>query len=232
MLKQARALIRRDNLRQRAVMVLAGEGWHPGVHRHRGGPPGGGVSPARGPGEPEKRPGPGFGPLHRGVSPLSGAAGLPAGPHRYGGHAAAAGFEVAAEQLAALQEDLEQAFHGPSGRRRLPRPTLKVDAQVELPDLDRDFYRPPGTLRPFGPGNPAPVFVCREVECLGSRVVGKRHLKVQLAHGGKCVMEAIAFDQAAHHPLTGTLEVAFSTRFSNYQGRTIPELLLLDWGGP
>jgi hypothetical protein len=45
-------------------------------------------------------------------------------------------------------------------------------------------------------------------------------------------MEAIAFGQAAHHPLTGVQEVAFSTGLSHYQGRTIPELLLLDWGGP
>jgi hypothetical protein len=45
-------------------------------------------------------------------------------------------------------------------------------------------------------------------------------------------MEAIAFDQASHHPLAGDLEVAFSARLSHYQGRTIPELLLLDWGRP
>ena len=35
-----------------------------------------------------------------------------------------------------------------------------------------------------------------------------------------------------HHPLTGTLEVAVSTRLSHYQGRTALELHLLDWGRP
>jgi single-stranded-DNA-specific exonuclease len=149
---------------------------------------------------------------------------------RYGGHAAAAGFDLAAENLAALQAKLEQAFQEQLGSEP-PRPTLKVDALVNLAELNREFFQHLERLRPFGPGNPAPVFVCTGVECLGSRVVAERHLKVQLNHQN-CVMEAIAFDQAAHHPLTGELEVAFSARVSHYQGRSIPELLLLDWGRP
>ena len=83
-----------------------------------------------------------------------------------------------------------------------PRPTLKVDAQMELHELDRAFNRHLETLRPFGPGNPAPVIVCLGVQCVGSRVINQRHLKVQLAQGGGSVLEAIAFDMAAHHPRT------------------------------
>ena len=94
---------------------------------------------------------------------------------------------------------LEQAFHDQVGLSP-PRPTLKVDAQAELLDLDLAFNRHLETLRPFGPGNPAPVIVCLGVQCLGSRVINQRHLKVRLAQGGN-VLEAIAFDMAAHHPL-------------------------------
>ena len=112
-----------------------------------------------------------------------------------------------------------------------PRPTLKVDAQAGLHDLDAAYYRHLESLRPFGPGNSAPVIVCLEVECLGSRVVGERHLKVQLAQGGS-ILEAIAFDRAAAHPLGGPVDVALSTRLSHYQGRTTPDLRLLDWGKP
>ena len=45
-------------------------------------------------------------------------------------------------------------------------------------------------------------------------------------------LEAIAFDEARHHPLAGNLDVTFSARLSHYQGRLLPELLLLDWGRP
>jgi hypothetical protein len=54
---------------------------------------------------------------------------------------------------------------------------------------------------------------------------------VQLTQGGN-VLEAIAFDMAAHHPLNGTLDVALGTRISHYQGRTSLDLRLLDWGRP
>ncbi|MGO9619862.1 MAG: single-stranded-DNA-specific exonuclease RecJ [Desulfobaccales bacterium] len=230
-LKEAAAQVRREKLQQRAVMVLAQEGWHLGVlgivaarlaeEYHR---PVALVSLKNGSGRGSARSVEGFH-LFKGLQTCREVL------SRYGGHAAAAGFEVAAENLASLQEKLERAFEEQVGADSCLQPTLKVDAQVELAELNREFFGQLERLRPFGPGNPAPVFVCREVECLGSRVVAERHLKVQLHHRN-CVMEAIAFGQAAHHPLTGVQEVAFSTRLSHYQGRSIPELLLLDWGGP
>ncbi len=230
MLREAAALVRREKLNQRPVMVLAKEGWHPGVlgivaarlaeEHHR---PVAMVSLQNGTGRGSARSVEGFH-LFKGLQACETVL------KRYGGHAAAAGFEVAAEQVAALQAKLEQAFGEQVGPEP-PRPTLKVDAQMQLAELNREFFGHLERLRPFGPGNPAPVFVCREVECLSSRVVAERHLKVQLHHQN-CVMEAIAFDQAAHHPLAGGLEVAFSARLSHYQGRSTPELLLLDWGKP
>ncbi len=230
MLREAATLIRKEKLASRPVLVLAQEGWHPGVlgivaarlaeDYHR---PVALVSLQNGMGRGSARSVEGFH-LFKGLHACREVL------NRYGGHEAAAGFEVAADKLAALQAGLERAFGEQVGPEP-PRPTLKVDAQVQLAELNRDFFGHLERLRPFGPGNPLPVFVCREVNCLGSRVVADRHLKVQLHHGGR-VMEAIAFDQAAHHPLAGDLEVAFSARLSHYQGRLVPELLLLDWGKP
>jgi single-stranded-DNA-specific exonuclease len=230
-LKQARAMIRQRGLAARPVLVLAGEDWHPGVigivaarladEYHR---PAALVSLVNGRGRGSARSIEGFH-LFKGLTACRQAL------HKYGGHAAAAGFEMAADQLGALQDLLEQAFHEQVGLEP-PRPTLKVDAQVELHDLDGAFHRHLETLRPFGPGNPAPVIVCLGVQCLGSRVVNQRHLKVQLAQGGGNVLEAIAFDMAAHHPLAGTLDMALGARISHYQGRTSLDLRLLDWGKP
>ncbi len=230
MLKEAAALVRREKLPQRPVMVLAKEGWHPGVlgivaarlaeEYHR---PVAMVSLQNGRGRGSARSVEGFH-LFKGLQACQEVL------SRYGGHAAAAGFEVAAENLSALQSRLEQAFEEQLGPEP-PRPTLKADALVNLAELNREFFQHLERLRPFGPGNPAPVFVCTGVECLSSRVVADRHLKVQL-NQRNCVMEAIAFDQAGQHPLAGDLEVAFSARLSHYQGRATPELLLLDWGRP
>ena len=230
MLKEAAALVRREKLSQRPVMVLAKEGWHAGVlgivaarlaeEYHR---PVAMVSLQNGTGRGSARSVEGFH-LFKGLQACREVL------SRYGGHQAAAGFEVAAADLPALQEKLERAFEEQLGLEP-PPPTLKVDAMVGLAELDREFFHHLERLRPFGPGNPSPVFVCQEVECLDSRVVAERHLKVKLHHRS-CIMEAIAFDQAAHHPLAGDLEVAFSARLSHFNGRTMPELRLLDWGKP
>ena len=229
-LKQARALIRGRGLETRPVMVLGQEGWHPGVI---------GIVAAR-LAEQYYRPvalvslenGRGRGSA-RSIEEFHLFQGLHAcraALDKYGGHRAAAGFEVAADNLGALQDLLEQAFGEQMGAKP-SRPTLKVDAQAELRELDQAFYRHLETLRPFGPGNPAPVIACLEVECLGSRVVGGRHLKVQLAQAGN-VSEAIAFNRADCHPLSGIVDVALGTRVSYYQGRLLPDLRLLDWGRP
>ncbi len=228
--KQARALIRRTGVGSRAVLVLAGEGWHAGVigivaarlaeEYHR---PVAMVSLMNGRGRGSARSVEGFH-LFQGLHACREAL------HKYGGHAFAAGFEVAAADLPALQDLLEAAFQAQVGETP-PRPTLRVDAEAGLNDLDAAFYRHLASLRPFGPGNPAPIIACLGVECLSSKVVGERHLKVQLAQGGT-VLEAIAFDQAASHPLSGPLDVALSTRLSHYQGRMSPDHRLLDWGKP
>jgi single-stranded-DNA-specific exonuclease len=227
--RQALELAQRQNLGDRRVWVLAGEGWHPGVlgivaarlaeEYHR---PVALVSLDQGRGRGSARSVEGFH-LFRGLTACERILA------RFGGHQAAAGFEVAAGDVAALQEALEEAFVHQVGPEHL-KPTLKVDALVQLEELDALFYRQLERLRPFGPGNPEPVLICAGVECLSSRIVGERHLKVQLAQNG-CLMEAIAFDMAGAHPLAGPLEVAFSPRFSFFQGRLHPELRLLDWGG-
>jgi single-stranded-DNA-specific exonuclease len=229
-LSQALSLVRQQKLDQRPVMVLGREGWHPGVL---------GIVAARLADE-----------FHRPVAMVSLKEGLGKGSARsvegyhlfeglkacrqhlikFGGHEAAAGFSIAEENLTALQDAFEEAFFAQVGEVRL-KPTLKVDAAVGLNDLDQGFYQHLQRLRPFGPGNPEPVFVCEAVECLSSRVVGERHLRVQFSQG-EVVREAIAFDQASLHPLSGPLEVAFSTRFSSFMGQMTPEIMLLDWGRP
>lgn len=229
-LRQALEMIRRQGLERRPVMVLGHEAWHPGVlgiaaarlaeEFHR---PVALVSLKDGLGRGSARSIEGFH-LHEGLKACR--------PHllKFGGHEAAAGFTLAAESLPALQEALEQAFADQVGAEP-PRPCLRVDAQVNLGDLRADFYTHLEKLRPFGPGNPEPVFVCPEVECLASRVVGERHLKVQLCQG-PVILEAIAFDKAPHHPLSGPLAIAFSPRFSSYSGALTPEVRLLDWRSP
>ncbi len=231
-LKQARALIRQNGLEARPVLVLGKEGWHPGVigivaarlaeEYYR---PVALVSLENGRGRGSARSIEGFH-LFQGLHACRQVL------HKYGGHAGRGGLRNGGGQPGrACKTSWSRPFSDTVGLRSRPGPPSRSTPRRRCQDLDRVFYRHLETLRPFGPGNPAPVIVCLEVECLGSRVVGGRHLKVQLAQGGN-VLEAIAFDQAGCHPMGGTLDVALGTRVSYFQGRTTPDLRLLDWGRP
>ncbi len=224
---QAAAMISKQGLKDRPVLVLAKEGWHPGVlgivaarlaeEHHK---PVALVSLQEGQGRGSAR-------SIEGFHLFEGLQACRQWLVKFGGHAAAAGFSVRPEDIAALQEALEQAFYGQVGPEP-SRPVLKVDAAVDFHELDNGFFEHLERLRPFGPGNPEPVFVSSGIACLSSWIVGERHLKVQLAQKD-CILEAIAFDGAPFHPLSGPLEAAFSTRISYFQGRLVPELRLLDW---
>jgi single-stranded-DNA-specific exonuclease len=226
-LREAAALIRKQGLENRSVLVLAKEGWHPGVL---------GIVAAR-LAEAHHKPaalvslkdcqGRGSARSIEGFHLFEGLKACRQWLVKFGGHAAAAGFSMRADDLDAVQEALEQAFYGQVGPEPA-RPVLKVDAAVDFHELDDGFFEHLERLRPFGPGNPEPVFTSSGIACLSSRVVGDRHLKVQLVQKD-CVREAIAFDGAPFHPLSGSLEAAFSTRIGYFRGRLVPELRLLDW---
>jgi single-stranded-DNA-specific exonuclease len=227
MLRQAAAQIKKHDFRDRPVLVLAQEGWHPGVlgivaarlaeEHHK---PTALVSLEDGQGRGSAR-------SIEGFHLFEGLKACRRWLLKFGGHAAAAGFTIRASDVAGLQDSLEKAFVSQMGTDP-PRPTLKVDAAVDLAALDHGFFEHLERLRPFGPGNPEPVFTTRDIACLSSRVVGERHLKVQLAQNN-VIREAIAFDAAPFHPLNGTIEAAFTTRLSFFQGRLAPEIRLLDW---
>ncbi len=115
-----------------------------------------------------------------------------------GGHAAAAGFTVKNEHLDGLVDALRQ------GTRKLLstldlRPVLKVDLELPLENLSFDLGFELERFRPYGVGNPEPLFVARDVDVLSSREVGrdKRHLKLNLAPG----FEAIWFGGAKNGSL-------------------------------
>ncbi|MFB0535819.1 MAG: single-stranded-DNA-specific exonuclease RecJ [Anaerolineae bacterium] len=112
---------------------------------------------------------------------------------RYGGHAAAAGFTVTNANLESLQQRLRQiAMHQLEGLELLP--TLSIDAEVDLSEMNWATHALLEQLEPFGYANPTPVFLSREVIVRDARVVGERHLKMTLSDG-RAVWDAIAFRQ-------------------------------------
>ena len=75
-------------------------------------------------------------------------------------------------------------------------PTLKIDLELNLEEVNFELYQQIMKLEPFGQDNPQPIFMSRQVSVVDARTVGngQKHLKLRLASPlSRCVFEAIAF---------------------------------------
>jgi single-stranded-DNA-specific exonuclease len=168
-----------------AGVVLAKEGWHPGVI---------GIVASRVV-EQIARPvfmvaldgdtGKGSGrsvprcDLHRA---LAGCADL---LERWGGHKMAAGLTISRDRL----DEFKVAFNEACLNQVRPEDlvaTQRVDAVLALADLNEEFERMLRHLEPCGMGNPGPVFGLEKVALAGApRPIGERHVRFVLTDGDK-----------------------------------------------
>jgi len=88
----------------------------------------------------------------------------------YGGHPGAAGFSLAPEQIPELRAALSQAVAAQAGTA--PERILRLDANVELPELNLELVAQIGRLAPFGRGNPPLVLGVRDLRVLSEATLG------------------------------------------------------------
>ena len=147
----------------------------------------------------------------------------------YGGHAAAAGFTVANENLPALEAALKaRAAEALAGVELMP--SLEVDMEVPLADLSAEVFRATAKLAPFGEGNPLPVFLSRWVpvtECLTMGADGA-HLRLKLDGGGRR-WEAVAWRQGGcSAAISKHLDIVYNLETDYWNGEARQRLNILD----
>ncbi len=116
----------------------------------------------------------------------------------FGGHKYAAGLSLPIENVDAFTERFEKYVSSTITEEQLI-PQIVVDREILLSDIKPRFHRVLKQFEPFGPENPAPVFVARKIYDTGkSRQVGRgwEHLKLSLTDGkpGTTDIDAIAFN--------------------------------------
>lgn len=114
---------------------------------------------------------------------------------QHGGHAAAAGFTVANDDLDELAHRLRKLATEKLSDVALI-PIVSVDAVVELSQMSWDLQRELSRLEPCGYANPHPLLLSKNVRVVGHRAVGNdgKHLKLTLSDGWS-TWDAIAFRQ-------------------------------------
>ena len=137
---------------------------------------------------------------------------------RFGGHAMAAGLGVERRLIEAFRKRFNEVA-AEALRTADLRPVQNIDAWVDLREADERLMTGLDRMRPFGFGNPTPVWAARGVRVVGQpRVVGGKHLKMALASGGT-QREAIAFGAGDRQLPVGPIDVAFQLQRNSYQGR-------------
>ncbi|MEX0807669.1 MAG: single-stranded-DNA-specific exonuclease RecJ [Dongiaceae bacterium] len=110
-----------------------------------------------------------------------------------GGHAMAAGFTVAEENVAALQNFLgERLLQMNAGKLEVER-SLGIDGPLAPGAVDLALAERIATLGPFGSGNPEPRFALPGVRILRSDPMGKDHLRCFVAGSDGKQVRAVAF---------------------------------------
>ena len=132
---------------------------------------------------------------------------------RFGGHAMAAGCTLDEEHLATFEEALQQVAQEWLDAATLQR-RLETDGPL-LPEYRRHDVADRLAREVWGQGFAAPTF-SEELEVLGQRLVGDKHLALKLRHQGQPV-DGMWFGRV--DPLPAKAHLAFRLETDEWQGK-------------
>lgn len=215
--------------RREKIILLAGEGWHPGVI---------GIVASR---LVEKyymptvllsmngEAGRGSARSIEGFHIFKALAQCSAYLQKFGGHEMAAGLEVQRDKLEDFRRALQEVANTHISNEMLI-PQLEVEEEIELKMVTADLLREIQSLAPFGTGNHRPVLACRGVKLVSSRVVGKngKHLRIMVGDGTSNI-EGIGFNLGPLYDLVSSsnlLDLAFCLDINDWNNQL--QLVLKD----
>ncbi|MGV3503042.1 MAG: single-stranded-DNA-specific exonuclease RecJ [Adhaeribacter sp.] len=150
---------------------------------------------------------------------------------QFGGHMYAAGLTLKVENIPAFRERFEQVVARTITAEQLI-PQIEIDAPLRLKQISPNFHKIIRQMEPFGPGNPAPVFMSECVYDTGScRVVGDTHLKLRLEQEDSHPIDAIAFGLGDYYPRIRKgipFDVCYSVEENVFRGVTTLQLRVRD----
>ena len=144
-------------------------------------------------------------------------------PHlisRFGGHAMAAGLSLSGDSVNAFAQTLEQVLVDTADPECL-QPELIADGELDPGEASLEIAEALGR-QVWGQGFPEPIFAWR-FRVLGQRIVGERHLKLELMSGQRR-FDAIAFGR--DQPLPAAPLLAYRLSVNEYRGMRSLQLVI------
>ncbi|MCP4972975.1 MAG: single-stranded-DNA-specific exonuclease RecJ [Prochlorococcus sp.] len=144
---------------------------------------------------------------------------------RFGGHPAAGGFTVRAENVASLHEKLNILASNWQAKVGQATP-IAPEVMLNLDEIDWDLWDGLEQLEPFGIGNKPPLFWSRNCEVVEQRRLRGDHLQLVLQQR-QCQRRAIAWRWKSNAPLPNHIDVAFRINVNRWQGEKRLQLEVL-----
>lgn len=152
--------------------------------------------------------------------------------HSFGGHAFAAGLTLSERDLQ-LFDDRFEGIVATTIEQNTQRSPLRINATVDLNQLDKPFLRQLGKFAPFGPENRNPVFVTHKVQDTGySELLKSQHLRLSIKQQDSPTFGGIAFYAAniadeiyKRQPFS----IAYTITTNKWKGKTEWKLMAKDF---
>lgn len=154
---------------------------------------------------------------------------------QFGGHMYAAGLTIKKENLEAFRQKFEEVVASTIEETDLI-PEIEIDAKIQFSEVTDKFLRILKQFEPFGPGNPSPCFLTKEVFDTGyAKLAGARgeHLKVSFKQrrnpGYK--FSAIGFNLGAQYENVKDkqhVDIIYSIEENNWRNKTTIQLQIKD----
>ena len=148
-----------------------------------------------------------------------------------GGHPMAAGFTILRSKLeevhSLLLAEMEEMITGD-----LLTPSIDIDLKISLNMVNPEFVREVSSLKPFGMGNPEPLFLSENVGISNMNIVGRdrQHLSFRLFDGSN-YLKGIFFGGAGYADslnIGDRINVVYSLKESEFNGSKYIELIIKD----
>jgi single-stranded-DNA-specific exonuclease len=232
---------RETNLAEAPMLLVAADGWHPGVigivagrlrERYRKPVMVVGVDRAANIGKGSGRSQPGVN-LGRAVQGAYDEGLLLAG----GGHAMAAGLSVRPDTIPELRAFLCERL-ADEQQIATAEDGLEIDALITTAGADRTLYGAFQRMAPFGPGNPEPIFALANARAERPMTLKGGHVRVTLVDGSGGKLKAMAWraedTELGRRLLSegGAIHVAGRLKPDDWQGREGVELEIEDVADP
>lgn len=149
---------------------------------------------------------------------------------KFGGHAMAAGITVDADKIPSFSDALYTAAAEALEQTPVEK-EIVLDAMLTPRDITQELIMELDQLRPYGNGNPEPLFYCDDLEVVSSTIIADRHRKMVLKKksdpGASGCVDAFQFNIDARSELPGHFaRAAFKVRMNRFQATPSPQMII------